>query len=98
MAGYGEFCKGLKVEEILEIEYETMAEKMTLEEETERFLLYLEWSALRAALAQYRGLETGGRSRLASIDYHPGGVEIHLSVLPPNDMPKQILSCAKRDM
>ena len=69
---------------------------MVLEDETERFLLYLEWLALRSALNQYKGLEAGGRSKLASIEYDSDGVKISLAILPIEGMPKRVPSCAEQ--
>ena len=94
--GYEEFCKGNSVDEILKIDYEPMAEKMALEDEAIRFLFYLEWSALRSALAQYKGLEAGDQAKVASVDYYAGGVEIHLTIKPPEKMPKRVPSCAEQ--
>ena len=92
--GFSQYCYGQSIEKILEIEYEVMAEKMGLEEEGERFLLYLEWAALQSALAQYRGLEEGDRYKIATIDYDINRVEIGLVVYPPTEMPKRIPSCS----
>ena len=94
--GYEEFCKGVSIDEILKIDYEPMAEKMALEDEATRFLLYLEWSALRSALAQYKGLEAGDQAKVASVNYNGDGVEIHLTVKPPGKMPKRVPSCAEQ--
>ena len=94
--GFGEFCRGQPIDEILNIEYEVMAKRMGLDEETERFLLYLEWSALQSALAQYKGLEIGGRHKVAAIEYAIDRVEIRLVVRPPTEIPKRIPSCAAR--
>ena len=96
-AGYEEFCKGLSVDEILRIDYNSMAEKMALIGDAERFLLYLEWSALRSALAQYKGLEAGDGSKIATIEYHSEGVEIYLAIEPPKEMPKRIPSCVQQE-
>lgn len=94
--GFGEFCLGQSIDSILKIEYEDIAQRICLEEENERFLLYLEWSALQSALAQYKGLEEGDRYKVATIDYQTDRVEIRLIVRPPTEMPRRFPSCAAR--
>ena len=94
---FGEFCKGISVDEILKIDYESVAQKLVLKDETASFLLYLEWSALLSALAQYKGLEAGDQAKVASVEYNAGGVEIHLTIKPLGIKPKRIPSCAERE-
>ena len=94
--GFGEYCQYQSIDEILNIEYEVMAERMGLEDETERFLLYLEWSVLQSALGQYKGLEIGERCKVAAVEYENNRIEIRLVIWPPSEMPKRVPSCTAR--
>lgn len=93
-SGLESLCAGWPVERLLAADLAAVETELGVEDEDDRFLLQLEWSALQAALSGYRGLHTGGdeRHRIASIDYSPDKVVIGLVILPPPEMPK-IRSC-----
>ncbi len=98
--GYQRYCAGKTLPEILNIPYEEAANDLNVFEEENRFVLYLEWDALRSAIAQYLGHADDQidheRCHISSIDHSEGGVEVGLIILPPKEMPK-ILPCSRID-
>ena len=64
-----------------------------MDEET-RFILYLEWDALRSAIAQYLGIEDkeidSDRCRISGINYDEKGMEIAMVILPPERIAEDI--------
>ncbi|MBI4383367.1 MAG: hypothetical protein HY579_04960 [Nitrospinae bacterium] len=96
--GYKGYCAGKSVDEISRIDFADLLDRFGPENTEEQFFLYLEWDALRTALAQYRGRDEevdAGRYQLASISYDENGAEICQVIRPPADLPK-IVSCAVR--
>lgn len=97
--GYSDYCRGQTLEEVLEHDYFTIADalKITSEEEEKRFILHLEWDALRSGIAQYLGLDhpsiDAERCRITSIEQTGEFIEIAQVILPPKEMPK-ILPCS----
>jgi hypothetical protein len=94
---YNKYCRGKTLREILDIPYRQAVENLNAATQEEQFVLYLEWDALRSALAQYLGADNEGidkdRCRIASIAHDDKeGVEIIQVILPPKDMPI-ILPC-----
>ena len=99
--GYSAYCSGKTLEEILEHSYHFLISELGLHDDDEKkFILHLEWEALRAAVAQYLGLEREDidkdRCRITSIEYDETGIEIALVILPPKELPK-ILPCSLGD-
>ena len=95
---YRDLCVGKNVQDVLELAFDTVLEKLNLVETEEQFLVYLQWDALRSALFQYLGKEEGvdeERYQIASVEYDEDGVSIHQVIRPPRDMPK-IKSCFSR--
>ena len=93
---YNKYCRGMEADKILEIEFESLCEKLELKESEDRFFLYLEWSALRAGIIQYLGKEPDfdpARYQIALIDYSEEGVKIRQVITPPEEMPK-IIPCS----
>ena len=91
--GYKKICAGLKIEDILDIEFPDLIEKLGTEGSEEQFLLYLEWDALRSAVAEYQGIGEGEESKkrqIASIIHDENEVEICQIIQPPEDMPKLV--------
>lgn len=99
IAAETEFCKYLKgktLDQILEISYLSLLADLKLTDEESKFILYLEFDALRAAIVQYLGQAREGidfeRCQITSITENEAGIEIAEIVLPPKEMP-QILPC-----
>ena len=96
--GFREFCIGKSVDILVELEFDKLIDLLKLSESETQFLLFLEWSALGAALDQYLGrLEPKNEDlyQIASISYESDQVKIRQMVLPPPEMPK-IIPCRKR--
>jgi hypothetical protein len=92
--GYKEYCVGRNIEEISKLEFADLLEIFNPEESEAQFLLYLEWDALRTAIAQYLGEAVDMEMyQLASVSWDEGNVEICQIILPVKDMPK-VVSCA----
>lgn len=99
-SGYQGYCAGKTLPEILNIPYEEAARTLNALDEEKRFILYLEWDALRCVIAQYLGHADDAidheRCHISSIHHSEGGVEVALIILPPKEMPK-ILPCSRID-
>ncbi|MFQ5482589.1 MAG: hypothetical protein ACE5ER_07505 [Nitrospinaceae bacterium] len=96
--GFQEHCAGRSLDEIGRMDFLDLVRILEVEGAEDRFLLFLEWDALRTALWQYQGQEAAvdaTRYQLDSIVYGPEGVEITQFISPPKEMPK-IVSCAVR--
>jgi hypothetical protein len=96
--GFREQCAGMTAEQILNLDFSAVLQRLSLAETEDQFLFYLEWDAVRSCLAQYLGREgeiDPERHRIASISGDENGVEIHQVVLPPQEMPK-IVACTVR--
>ncbi|MBI3617991.1 MAG: hypothetical protein HY210_07235 [Candidatus Omnitrophica bacterium] len=98
--GYDTYCAGKTLREIVALPYEQVARELNSADEETRFILYLEWDALRSAIAQYLGLEDteidADRCRISGINYDEKGMEIAMVILPPKELPK-ILPCSLAD-
>ncbi|OGW22720.1 MAG: hypothetical protein A3K09_02200 [Nitrospinae bacterium RIFCSPLOWO2_12_FULL_47_7] len=93
--GYKEYCVGRSIEEISKMEFADLLEILIPEGTENQLFLYLEWDALRTAIAQYEGREVDERRQLASISWDEGNVEICQVISAPKEMPK-IASCTVR--
>ncbi|MCK5012534.1 MAG: hypothetical protein KAS66_01830 [Candidatus Omnitrophica bacterium] len=98
---YNTYCRGKTLKEIFDVPYREAVENLNAATEEDQFVLYLEWDALRSAIAQYLGADDESidkdRCRIASIARDDKeGVEIIQVILPPRDMPK-ILPCDHSD-
>ena len=98
--GLSQYCAGKDLTEIFNTSFAQVNHDLKLQEEEARFILYLEWDALRAAIAQYLGIDDKtidkGRCQITSIDFNDEGIEIAEVVLPPKELPK-ILPCSLAD-
>lgn len=98
--GYDTYCVGKTLQEIVALPYEQVARKLKSADEETQFILYLEWDALRSAIARYLGLENtdidADRCRISGINYDEKGMEISMVILPPKELPK-ILPCSLGD-
>ena len=94
---YQKYCQGRSLTEILSLKFSQIVRDLNLQIDEERqFVVYLEWDALRTAIAEYLGIETDGidrtRCKITSIAHDEKGIEIAEVILPPAQMPK-ILPC-----
>lgn len=98
--GYGDFCRGKALDDILKLSFQDVSEGLKIKNEEEHFILYLEWDALRCVIAQYLGLDDTDidkeRCQITSIEHDEKGVDVALVILPPKEMPK-ILPCSLGD-
>jgi hypothetical protein len=95
---FREYCLGRNIDDILRLEFVDIRNALKIETTEDEFLLYLEWDALRAAVAQYRGLENAAdreRCQIAAVISDGDQTEIRQSIRPPANMPG-IVSCAVR--
>lgn len=87
------------LEEILNTSFENMHAQVNPQDEEASFILYLEWDALRCAIAEYladaRVDVDRDRCQITNIEHHDKGYEIALVILPPKELPK-ILPCSIR--
>ena len=96
--GFREYCVGKSVHFLVELELDNLIDLLDLSDPETQFLLFLEWSALGAALDQYLGRllpKHKDRYQIATIAYDLDQVEIRQMVLAPSEMPK-IIPCRKR--
>jgi len=95
--GFNRYCVGRALTDILDLPFAKIAEEIHVKDEEEGFILYLEWDALRCAIAQYLGIddETIDRERcqISTIEDTGRETEIALVILPPAELPK-ILPCS----
>ena len=98
--GYSTYCVGRSLPEILTIPYAQAALELKLEDEEGQFILYMEWDALRSAIAQYLGDENTEfdkqRCQITSIVHSEDEIEVAMVILPPKELPK-ILPCNLAD-
>src|SRR3989338_740410 len=80
--GYDTYCAGKTLQEIIAFPYEQVARELKGADEETRFILYLEWDALRSAIAQYLGLEDKyldkERCQISAISYDEFGIEVEI--------------------
>ena len=96
-----QFCFGKTLEEVLELDFSMLVSALNLNTDEEaQFILYMELDALKAAIAQYSGIEYPGveaeRCKITSVEYGDEFIDIALVVLPPKELPK-ILPCSLSD-
>ncbi len=95
--GYDKYCVGKTLQELIALPYAKVVSDLKSEDEETRFILYLEWDALRSAIAQYLGIEDNdidaNRCHISGISYDIEGLEIAMVILPPKELPK-ILPCS----
>ncbi|MCA9407602.1 MAG: hypothetical protein KC733_02845 [Candidatus Omnitrophica bacterium] len=99
-SGLKEYYRGKDLNTILQIPFAILHDVLCPKDEETQFILYLEWDALRSAIAQYLGIEDESidkdRCRITSVDYTHEGIEVSEVILPPKEMPK-ILPCSLGD-
>ena len=95
--GFLEYCRGKAAEEILRLKISELLNFFSLESDEDQFLLYMEWEALQAAIAQLLGVSINNkRYQIASISCDESGTTINQVMSPLKEMPK-IVSCFKRE-
>ena len=99
-SGYARYCQGKLLSEILDQRFETIAVDLGIEDPEKQFVLYLEWEALRAGIAQYLGMEHESidpeRCRISSVEHTEDYIEVAEVILPPKELPK-IIACGLAD-
>lgn len=79
--------KGKTLNEIFEISFSRARENLKIETEEDDFIFKLEHDALKAAIANYLGIENEtvdkDRCHLLSINYDSEGTAISMEILPP---------------
>jgi hypothetical protein len=98
--GYSTYCTGKTLNEIVALPYSRVVKDLKIDGEEDQFVLYLEWDALRSAIAQYLGYYADDidqdRCRITSIEHLDKEIEIAQVILPPKELPK-ILPCGLGD-
>ncbi len=98
--GFLNYCLGKSVDILSELEFQDINDDLELHDTESQFLLFLEWSALGAALDQYQGKlppNDQEQYQIATIAYESDQVEIKQMVLEHSEMPK-IIPCRKKNM
>lgn len=99
--GFSQYLKGKSLLEIIDLAFPQVTKDLNIREGEAQFILYLEWAALRSAIAQYLGKDDeeldAARCQIASIDYTHKGIEIAEVILPPKEFPK-ILPCRVKSL
>ncbi len=99
--GLSQYLKDKTLPEIIDLAFPQVSKDLNTQEEEAQFILYLEWAALRSAIAQYLGKDDeeldAERCQIASIDYTEEGIEIAEVILPPKELPK-IMSCGVKSL
>ena len=96
-----QFCAGKSLEEVLELDFRMLVSVLNLNDDEEaQFILYMELDALKAAIAQYLGIEYEAvdvdRCKVSSVEHSEEFTDIALVILPPKELPK-ILPCSLSD-
>ena len=98
--GLSTYFVGKTLPEIISTPFSSIIRDLKLTDEESQFIFFMEWDALRAAIAQYLGLEDEtidkDRCQITSIECTPEGIEIAEVILPPKELPK-ILPCSLAD-
>jgi hypothetical protein len=95
--GFLDYCRGKSAEEIMTLEFIGLLDFFSLKSEEDQFLLYMEWEALQAGIAQLLGTPIKNkRYQIDSINFDEKGTTISQVMSPLEEMPK-IVSCLKRE-
>ena len=93
-----QFCAGKSLEEILALDFRMLVSALDLSgDEESQFFLFMGLDALKAAIAQYLGVEYQGvdvdRCKILSVEQGDEFIDIAAVILPPKDFPN-ILPCS----
>jgi len=96
-----QYCEGRSLEELLDLDFRMLVSALNLNADEEaQFIMYMELDALKAAIAQYLGIEYQGvdvdRCKITSVEQGDEFIDIALVILPPKELPK-ILPCSLKD-
>lgn len=96
--GFSRYCVGKSLKDILNLTFAKISKALKVKEEEANFILYLEWDALRCAIAQYLGEDIEGldrdRCQISSITQGDREeAQVSMVILPPKELPK-ILPCS----
>jgi len=90
---YSPFCQGKTLAEIIQIYFQAVLQNVPTSGEEDRFLLFIEWDALRSALGQYLGHDDGeidvSRCQTVAVKHDEDGIEITQFILPPSRLPNE---------
>ena len=94
---FEKYCQGKTLLQILDFDLTETLQALSFKDEEEQFIFHLEWDVLRAAIAEYLGIDKEGvdreRCKISSITHYDMTTEIALVILPPKALPK-ILPCS----
>ncbi len=87
-----DYFKNKNIAEIIHSDYRSLARALNVTGEEEQFFLYMEWDALRCALAKYIGMEDpsidSDRCFIEEVLHADTGSKISLIILPPQSLPQ----------
>jgi hypothetical protein len=90
---YSQLCQGKTLTEILHADFPSVLKSIPTPGEEDRFLLFMEWDALRSALGQYLGLDDAdidvARCQTVAVKHDDEGIEITQFILPPSRLPNE---------
>jgi len=93
------YCLERAIDEIYDLRLEDLFKQAASDNEEDRFLLYLEWEAVRACIALYQGRtewDEHERYKIASILHENECISISLAAEPLSEMPR-VLPCSIRN-
>ena len=89
--GFREYCTGRKATDFLEMDYSAVIRDLNVTDEEQQFVVFLEWDALRCAIAKYLGAAVpgadGDRCQIIAIKHEDNKIEISEVILPPKNLP-----------
>lgn len=89
--GFREYCAGRHVADFMEMNYSTVIRDLNVIDEEQQFVVFLEWDALRCAIAKYLGSAIPGadpeRCQIIAIKHEDSKIEISEVILPPQNLP-----------
>jgi hypothetical protein len=98
--GFARHCRSKTLPEILAMDFIPLTRDLNILNDEVQFVLYLEWDALRCAIAQYLGKDIPeidkNRCQISEISHSEEGIEIAQVILPPAEMPK-IIACGLKN-
>lgn len=98
--GLSNYLVGKSLDLIIELGFNKIVSDLKITAEETQFILYTEWDALRAAIAEYLGIDhphiDRDRCKITSIEHTEEGIEVAEVILPPKELPK-ILPCSLGD-
>ncbi len=90
------YCLDRKINEIYDLTLDELFKISNADNEEDKFLLYLEWEAVRACIALYQGRiewDENDRYKIASILHENECVSISMAAAPLTEMPR-VMPCS----